>query len=174
VNWLVRQLKEAPGNLRVESFVAHGRGTSAAELLSDVRENPSSLVVDPSRELRAFRVAMTGPMGTKRGRGRGSFIDSVLDGIDAFYGVVLGNLRAWSATPPKLRDRHPAPEDMDESVAPPLRSTDYSSQDEPQRSELADAQMDEIVPPRPHPSFAPTWSDPSRAAEPGSGADESR
>lgn len=131
VNWLVRQLKESPDALRVEAFVAHGRGSSAAELLSVVRENPASLITDPSRELRSFRVAMTRPVGTKRGRGRGSFIDSVLDGIDIFYAEVLGNLRAWSATPPKLRDRQPLPEDLDETVQPALQSTDYSSQDEP-------------------------------------------
>src|SRR3954470_7310392 len=64
VNWLLRQLREAPESLRVEAFAAHGRGSSAAELLSAVRENPSSLVTDPSRELRSFRVAMTKPVGT--------------------------------------------------------------------------------------------------------------
>jgi hypothetical protein len=138
VNWLVRQLKEAPGTLRVEAFVAHGRGSSAAELLSAIRENPASLITDPSRELRSFRVAMTRPVGTKRGRGRGSFIDSVLDGIDNFYAEVLGNLRAWSATPPKLRDRQPVPEDLDETVPPALQSTDFSSQDEPNFDEPGD------------------------------------
>jgi hypothetical protein len=130
VNWLLRQLKEAPDSLRVEAFVVHGRGSSAAELLSSVREDPSSLVTDPTRELRSFRVAMTRPVGSKRGRGRGSFIDSVLDGIDAFYADALGNLRAWSAAPPKLRDRQPISEDLDATVQPALQSTDYSSQDE--------------------------------------------
>jgi hypothetical protein len=133
VNWLLRQLKSASDNLRIEAFVVHGRGSSAAALMSDVRASPGSLVGDAGKELRSFRVALTRPMGTKRGRGRGSFIDSVLDGIDTFYAEVMGSLRAWSASPPKLRDRQPSSEDMDETVAEPLRSTDYSSQDEQTR-----------------------------------------
>jgi hypothetical protein len=131
VNWLVRQLKSTPETVRVEASVAHGRGSSAAELLRVVREDPTSLITDPAREIRSFRVAMTRSAGSKRGRGRGSFIDSVLDGIDDFYSDVLGNLRAWSAAPPKLRERQPAPEDLDATVPPALQSTDYSSQDDP-------------------------------------------
>lgn len=129
VNWLVRQLKNASDATRLEAFVAHGRGSSAAELLSAVRENPASLVIDPTKELRTFRVAMASSLGTKRGRGRGSFIDSVLTGIDGFYGDVLGTVRAWSAAPPKLRPAQPESPDIDETVRPALVSTDFSSQD---------------------------------------------
>jgi hypothetical protein len=129
VNWLVRQLKNAPDATRVEAFVAHARGSQAAELLSTVRQNPSSLVLDPAKELRTFRVAMSGTLGAKRGRGRGSFIDSVLTAVDGFYGDVLGSLRAWSATPPKLRPVHPEPPEVDDTVPAALASTDYSSQD---------------------------------------------
>jgi len=131
VNWLVRQLKNAAESTRLEAFVAHGRGSSAAELLSTVRENPTSLVMDPTRELRSFRVAMSSSLGTKRGRGRGSFIDSVLAGIDGFYGDVLGTVRAWSAAPPKLRPAELEPPEIDDAVRPALVSTDYSSQDGP-------------------------------------------
>jgi hypothetical protein len=132
VNWLVRQLKSAPDSARIEAFVAHARGSAAAELLSVVRENPASLVTDPSKELRTFRVATTGTLGTKRGRGRGSFIDSVLNGVDSFYGDVLGSLRAWSATPPRLRPAHPEPPEVDESASSSLVSADHSSQDGPE------------------------------------------
>jgi hypothetical protein len=131
VNWLVRQLKNAPDATRVEAFVAHARGSQTAELLATVREDPSSLIVDPAKELRTFRVAAAANMGTKRGRGRGCFIDSVLAGVDSFYAEVLGSLRAWSAAPPKLRPVHPEPVDIDDSVSAALVSTDYSSQDEP-------------------------------------------
>jgi hypothetical protein len=129
VNWLVRQLKNAPDSTRVEVFVAHARGSSAAELLSTIRDNPSSLVVDPAKDIRTFRVASTGPLGSKRGRGRGAFIDSVLSGVDAFYGDVLGSLRSWSAAPPKLRPVHAEPPGVDENVPVALTSTDFSSQD---------------------------------------------
>lgn len=131
VNWLVRQLKSAPESARVESFVAHGRGSSAAELLARVRAEPSSLIIDPKRELRSFRVATVSTMGAKRGRGRGAFIDSVLTSVDAFYADVLGSLRAWSSAPPKLRPAQVEESDVDTSVPPALSSTDFSSQDGP-------------------------------------------
>jgi hypothetical protein len=129
VNWLVRQLKAAPDGVRVETFTAHGRGSSAAELLGTVRENPSALVVDTAREIRSFRLALTAGIGTKRGRGRGSFIDSVLAASDTFYADVLQYLKAWSATPPKLRQPGPTPPDAELTRPHSLSSTEYSSQD---------------------------------------------
>jgi hypothetical protein len=129
VNWLMRQLRDAPDAVRVEAFVAHGRGSSAAELLREVRANPAVLVTEPTKELRSFRVAVSMALGTKRGRGRGSFIDSVLECVDRFYEDVVQNLRAWTATPPKLRaDADKALVD-EQDVAPGLVSTALSSQD---------------------------------------------
>jgi len=127
VRWLVRQLKNAPDAVRVEAFAAHTRGFGAAELLRVVREDPTRLVVDPKKELRSFRVAMTAPMGSKRGRGQGGFIDSVLGVVDDFYAEVVQHLKAWSAAPPKVR---PVPEDDAEArTDEPLVSTSLSSQD---------------------------------------------
>lgn len=127
VNWLVRQLKSAPEAARVEAYAAHARGAGAAELLRDIREDPSLLVGDPQKELRWFRVALSSAMGVKRSRGRGSFIDSVLDAIDEFYAQVMQNLKAWSAAPPKIR---PTPQDDAEvRVSDALVSTSLSSQD---------------------------------------------
>lgn len=124
VNWLVRQLKAAPETLRVEAFVANGRGPGAAELLGQVRENPLSLNTDATKELRSFRVAMTAPMGAKRGRGRGAFIDSVLELVDTFYADVVQHMKAWSAAPPRMREAEPEP-----TQPTSLSSTSLSSQD---------------------------------------------
>jgi hypothetical protein len=124
VNWLIRQLRSAPESVRVEASVAHGRGPGTAELLKVIRDEPGRLIADPSKDLRSFRVALSSPLGSKRGRGRGSFIDSVLDAVDAFYGEVLQYLKAWSAAPPKLREE---PEPPTRPVA--LVSTALSSQD---------------------------------------------
>lgn len=134
VNWLLRQLRDASGGIRVESHVVRGRGVSAAELLSRVRENPALLVVEPTKELKTFKVAAVSPMGTKRGSGRGSFIDSLLQAVDDFYTNVLQRLKAWSAAPPRLRPE-PAPDEVDESVAEELVSTEVSSQDGPVSNE---------------------------------------
>jgi hypothetical protein len=127
VNWLVRQLKAAPETLRVEAFMANARGDGAAELLGTVREDPQSLITDPKRELRSFRVAMSATMGSKRARGRGSFIDSILDLVDLFYADVVQHLKSWSAAPPKMREPEPAV-----TKPEPLSSTALSSQDGPE------------------------------------------
>lgn len=128
VNWLLRQLKSAPEGVRIEAFLANSRGDGAAELLGAVRENPALLIQDPKRELRSFRVAISAPMGTKRGRGRGAFIDSMLDLVDDFYGDVVQHLKAWSAAPPRMRDSDVVPPED----PPTLSSTSVSSQDGPE------------------------------------------
>jgi hypothetical protein len=70
------------------------------------------------------RLALTAGMGTKRGRGRGSFIDSVLSASDAFYADVLQHLKAWSAAPPKLRHPGPTPADAESEEATTVPSAD--------------------------------------------------
>ncbi|GGJ79078.1 hypothetical protein GCM10010123_06260 [Pilimelia anulata] len=129
INWLVRQLVEAPETVRLESFAAHARGPGRTELLKAVREQPTLLVADAGKELRAFRVAANSTAGTKRATGRGSFVDSVLDAIDSFYEQVIQNLKPWMPAPLKLRS---AETDVEvEPVPPPLASTAISSQDDP-------------------------------------------
>jgi hypothetical protein len=124
VAWLTRQLKSAPDHASIEAFAMHARGGGRAEPLRVVRENPQSIVADPKRDLKAFRVAIVTPLGAKRGRGRGSFIDSVVEGVDKFYLEVVQHLKNWTAPPPKMRE-------LAEPIEPPasLSSTDLSSQD---------------------------------------------
>jgi hypothetical protein len=137
VNWLIRQLTEAPAGTRIESYVAHGRGSSASELLVAVRLDPNVLVDAGGKELRSFRVATSTPMGSKRGRGRGAFIDSLLNAVDEFYIDVLQSLRAWSPAAPKLRQPQAEVVMEGDTVQPALVSTSYSSQDEPESSDVA-------------------------------------
>jgi len=124
VNWVVRQLRHAPEGTRVESTVANARGAGAAELLGRIREDATCLITDPKKDIRTFRIALSAPMGSKRGRGRGAFIDSVVDLVDTFYGDVVQHLKAWSPAAPRLRDTASA--DEGDSV---LSSTALSSQD---------------------------------------------
>jgi len=128
VNWLVRQLRAAPNGVRLEAFAANARGAGATELLGKVREDASVLIADPKRDIRTFRIAMSAPMGVKRGTGRGAFIDSVLDLVDTFYGDVVQHLKAWAAAPPKMRDAVPPVP----AEPPVLTSTALSSQDGPE------------------------------------------
>jgi hypothetical protein len=143
INWLVRQLKDASDGVRIDACALHSRaGTSA--LLKAVRDKPEVLIEDPKRELRTFRIALSAPMGTKRGEGRGSFITSVLDLLDEFYRSVVQNLKPWTAGPPKLR---PEPtEAVDAGVPTQLVSTAISSQDD-----IEPTGIDEISPPAWHP-----------------------
>ena len=128
VNWLTRQLTRASDQVRLESFAAHDRGAGAAELLGAVRSDPAKLVLDPAKELRSFRLAMTFPMGAKRGTGRDSFIDGVLNAVDTFYGEVVQGLKVWAPTAPRLREA--PPEVPTSGAGAVLASTALSSQDE--------------------------------------------
>jgi hypothetical protein len=129
VNWLVRQLRNAPETVRLEAFAMHARGAGSAALLAAVRTDTATLINDPKRELRAFRVAQSFPMGTKRGTGRGAFIDSVSAAIDAFYESVVQNLKPWAPTPPRLRSDEESV-DRPTDVPAALVSTALSSQDD--------------------------------------------
>ncbi len=112
VNWLLRQLKDAPETLRIECAVAR-KSETTAELLKDVRVTPSELVPDGGAEIRTFRVVLTAPLGTKRGTGRGAFITSVETTLEAFYGDVVQGLRAWTPPAPKMSGDIP---DVDEAA----------------------------------------------------------
>lgn len=121
VNWLTRQLREAPDNLRIDTFSA-GVRSSTSELLRVAIETPARLIADPKRDVRLFRVAATSPMGTKRGAGRGGFIDSVLAAIDGFYGTVIQELRPWSGKAPQLpRSGRSAAEEAGIDIEPPAK-----------------------------------------------------
>lgn len=101
VNWLLRQLADAPGALRIDALSSSAR-SSTSELLAAVRQAPEVLIADKNRELRAFRLTASAPLGSKRGTGRGAFIDSVLDALDGFYESVVQNLRSWTPRAPQL------------------------------------------------------------------------
>lgn len=119
VNWLVRQLADAPDGLRLDAF-ATGARASTSDLLRVVRENPATLIADPKRDLRMFRVAAVSPLGTKRGTGRGGFIDSVLAAVDGFYEAVVQQMRPWVARAPQLpAGGRPATEEAGIDITPP-------------------------------------------------------
>lgn len=127
VNWLLRQLKDAPDALRIEAFAARQRG-GIAELLKTAREDPSVLVTDPTKEIKSFTVTYIGKMGGARLAGRSGFIDSVMDAILESYDVVGQRLKDWSAAPPRLRK--PDEVVVDEQVPKDIPSAALSSQDD--------------------------------------------
>ncbi|CAN5328244.1 hypothetical protein BH09ACT1_BH09ACT1_20100 [soil metagenome] len=127
INWLIRQLKDAPDSVRIEAFVPRAREGSCA-LLREVKLDPAKLVADPRKDIRSFRVAQLHNAGSKRGTGRGSFIDSVLAAIDTTYADIGQQVKAYTAAPLRLRSSEEIPHDP--SVPTSLVSNALSSQDE--------------------------------------------
>lgn len=165
VNWLVRQLKDAPGQIRIDGLLA-GTKASTSELLSTLRENPDLLIDPQKRDFRSFRITAVSSLGSKRGTGRGAFIDSVLASVDGFYENVVQALHPWTPKAPQLpRGGRSAAEEAGIDTTPPradLRDgiTDPVSPDEPVRDDLAEKVVEATpaVPvegPAPHAAPAP-------------------
>jgi hypothetical protein len=103
INWLLRQLAEAPAELRVEAAFAGTRET-AALMLSEAREYPQRLLnsTDPKRDPRTFTLALTRKMGLNRGKSQGSFVRETRRQVIDFYGEIVQSMKAWQARAPKL------------------------------------------------------------------------
>ncbi len=118
IKWLIRQLDEAPADLRVEvGFKSTSETTSM--LLGEARVDPEKLLspTDPRREPKAFVLELTRPLGAKRGKLKGSFVGDTKAQVGEFYRVVLQHLAAWQPKAPKLREA-PAAATLAASSAP--------------------------------------------------------
>jgi hypothetical protein len=81
-------------------------------MLSKASRQPGTLLFpnDPKREPRTAQVALTLPMGVKRGRGQGSFAGETRQQVVTFYRDTVQSLRPWRAAAPQL----PEPPHLDE------------------------------------------------------------
>lgn len=106
ISWILRQVKDAPDDLRVDARFASTRRTSS-ELLGNCRENPDRLLLpdDATREPRAFILARSMPMGKKAGLDRGSFAVEIRRQATDFYRELVQNLRPPPAEAPKLPEK---------------------------------------------------------------------
>jgi hypothetical protein len=102
LNWLLRQYKEAPKGARVAIGYKRSRSVEAPVSLAALKAGEVDLKLDGSREIGAFRLDIVRSFGTKRGRGQGAFIDSVLDQVIESYSELLQPVKAWTAAAPKL------------------------------------------------------------------------
>jgi len=125
ITWLLRQLKDAPPNLRIDVRFALVKD-STSRLLTSALEKPDRLLLasDPKREPRVFTLALTAPMGVKRGKKNGSFVGESKSQVLEFYRGVVQRIKPWTATAPKL----PSPPDASEPEASP-RPPDFSAED---------------------------------------------
>lgn len=124
VNWLLRQLRDAPDALIVEVGFARREETSC-EQLKDLRDSNAALLPDPTADVRSFRLTLLTPMGTKRSGLRGGFIPSVNAAIDNFYAQVVQSLRSWPPAAPKL------PAEVAESSEEVLESLEVAPEPSP-------------------------------------------
>jgi hypothetical protein len=117
INWLLRQLADAPDNLRIEAAFPNARQTTSM-LLGDARDDPDKLLypADPKREPRAFTITLARAMGQKRGKAEGSFVRETRAQTFDFYREIVQQLKAWQARPPKLRGRDA--DDVPEAPSP--------------------------------------------------------
>lgn len=129
INWMLRQLKKAPDDLRIEVQFARTK-ESTALLLGDARENPKALLSpsDPRREPRSFTLSLARPLGTKRGKGERSFVLETRKQVVSFYGDLVEGLSEWRPKAPKLHSESPA-EDEDPRLTIPKAPTSAATQD---------------------------------------------
>jgi hypothetical protein len=137
VNWIIRQLKNAPDDLRIESRFARTSKTSTC-LLGAVRDDPKQvlLVDDPQREPRSFHLSLARSMGVKKGSGPGSFITDTRQQVIDFYRELIQQLTDWQPKAPRIREKPKAPS-LDTEPDPALeRESDAMDwQSPPVRSE---------------------------------------
>lgn len=104
VSWLIRQLRDAPEDTRIEVRIARSQNTLAGSL-GAIRTQPEGILPSSDREIRSFQVSFSRNMGQKRDSSKGSFIETVISGTEDFYRLVLQSLRPWKASPPRLKPK---------------------------------------------------------------------
>lgn len=97
VQWLLRQLTDAPPELRIEAL-APGQSTGPCELLDSARPEPG-LLIPETGEISSFRLTLATGMGTKRGAEETGFIHSIDIAMDRFHQEVLQALKPATPTP---------------------------------------------------------------------------
>jgi hypothetical protein len=117
LNWLLRQLPDAPDDLRIEVHYPNVRDPERG-LLRDVRLKPDRLllVADPHREPRTFRLLLCRDLGMKRSGASGSVVSETQRQAVDFYRLVVQTLRPWRAPAPTLP---PQEHDVVEEVGGP-------------------------------------------------------
>jgi hypothetical protein len=110
INWLLGQLKGAPDELRIDvRFPRRREGQSA--LLGESRDAPERLLLpsDPKCPPSSFLIAQSRAIGTKGGRGEGSFVDETCKQAIRFYRELVQGLRAPQPKAPQLSEEIPTP-----------------------------------------------------------------
>lgn len=111
IGWLLRQLKDAPGELRLDAAFERAQRMQSTTL-AKAQEDPELLRFsdDRQRPPRQFTITITRPMGRGAGRGRRTFVDATIALATSFYRDILQDIRAWQAPPPQLSEEEVDPD----------------------------------------------------------------
>ena len=102
---MLRQLTNAPADVRVTVAFTGTRETTSV-MIGEAREYPQRLLspTDAKREPRSFELALSRALGSKSGKGQGSFVRDTRAQVVDFYGELVQNLKRWQPPAPKLAD----------------------------------------------------------------------
>jgi hypothetical protein len=125
VGWVLRQVREAPSDLRIEVSFANVRDTTSV-LLEEAIVYPQRLLYpsDQRREPRSFVLARSRPMGQKRGKGEGSFIRETRRQVLDFYANVVQQLKPWQPKAPRLPEPPKEVPETPQTEPPPFVAAD--------------------------------------------------
>ncbi len=98
IQWLLRQLHQAPPELRVEAL-PQGHKTGPCDLLKNLRPEPGLLLPDDGKQIASFRLTLSSALGTKRGIEEAGFVRSIDTAMDRFHQEVLQVLKPDTAPP---------------------------------------------------------------------------
>jgi hypothetical protein len=97
---LIRQLAEAPADLRIETLV-EGPGGGPRGTLERLRPEPADIIPRESVQITGFRLSLLKSMGGTRGNSESGFIRSVDEAVDRFYTGVVAHLERHPARRPR-------------------------------------------------------------------------
>lgn len=161
VNWMLRQLRDAPTDVRLTVAFTGSRETTSL-LLGEGREFPQRLLSpsDAKRAPRAFEIAVTRPLGSKGGRSQGSFVRETRRQVIDFYRDIVQNLKPWQAKAPKLPETPGEIPLTPQTEPPPFVAADER---EPGDATLPDEPTLEPEPEQP--PFAPSLYRPNSSSQ---------
>jgi hypothetical protein len=100
LNWVLRQLINALEETRIVAGFGR-RCQITSNTLAALREDPLlGLLTDKKIEPTRISIALADDMGIKNGQG--SFVESVQNTLETFYGEVVQILKSWQHPAPQL------------------------------------------------------------------------
>ena len=110
INWIVRQLDDAPDDLVIECWAKNARSAAVATPLARLRDDPTIGAPPDLHDLVRFRLVMASNMGrNRRPSGRSpSFIEAFESLTMALYANVLQGIHQWTPSAPKIEKAKPS------------------------------------------------------------------